>query len=171
MPKPRLPRRSCATALAFWALLCLAGATQANPLAAARQLPAAQTAPSVTNPDGTTTYTIVIEPPADAPGAAAFVPANILIQPGDTITWINLDPAAAHSITFPDASGVFPAPAAMQPADSGSDYDGTSAVSSGSLSPGQAFSLRFTTRGTFLYRDLLQPATYGSIEVEDRIGA
>ncbi len=58
-----------------------------------------------------------------------YQPATISVRVGDTVTWTNCGPMNQHTTT--STAGLW---------------------DSGALSPGQSFSYRFTTAGTFTYR-------------------
>jgi len=61
-----------------------------------------------------------------------YTPATISVRVGDTVSWTNCGPASQHSAT--SVTGLW---------------------DSGPLSPGQSFSFRFTTIGTFSYHDTI----------------
>jgi plastocyanin len=74
----------------------------------------------------------------------AFNPPNITITPGTTVTWTNND-SAPHTVTADDGS-----------------FD------SETLQPGESFSLRFDSAGTFPYHCEIHPFMKGSITVSKK---
>jgi len=73
----------------------------------------------------------------------AFVPSEITIKSGETVTWTNND-STPHTIT----------------SDSGNELD------SGSISPGQTYSHTFNTAGTFDYHCSIHTSMKAKIIVE-----
>lgn len=73
-----------------------------------------------------------------------FIPADIKIPAGTTVTWTNHD-VVAHTATASDPKGVF---------------------DSGNLNPGQSFSFKFDTPGTYHYICTYHPFMKGTITVE-----
>lgn len=111
--------------------------------------------------DGSTNWTV--------PAGVGTLDAAILrfgsplsIKTGDTITWVDQDPATPHTVTF-TPGGQDLGPQDEQLAESslvgGGSYGGSGLASSGLLGPipglKQSYSLKFTTAGTFQYRCLL----------------
>lgn len=80
----------------------------------------------------------------------AFDPAEITIKKGDTVKWTNED-SAPHFV----ASNPHPT------------HTDLPALSSGTLSTGQSFSLAFTKTGTFGYHCHLHPSMTGTVIVEE----
>ncbi|MBX3031667.1 MAG: hypothetical protein KF809_16080 [Chloroflexi bacterium] len=117
---------------------------------------------SITAADGTTTWRIF----ADAatvgtilPGGGEgylelleFVPAELAIQPGDTVHW---SARGVHTVTFPRTGQAPTSVDPFVPASGGETYDGTAAAHSGLLNAGpgspSAYALTFPTAGTFAY--------------------
>ena len=73
----------------------------------------------------------------------AFVPADLQVSVGDTVTWTNLDPTS-HTVT--DDSGAF---------------------DSGSVSGDGTFELTFDTAGEFAYHCDFHPGMTGTVTVAD----
>ena len=74
----------------------------------------------------------------------AFDPPNITVAPGTTVTWTNND-SAPHTVTATDPAGAF---------------------DSGTLRPGQSFSVTFTQPGTtYAYYCAIHPSMRGTVTV------
>src|SRR5215210_8604443 len=74
----------------------------------------------------------------------AFNPPNITVAPGTTVTWVNND-QAPHTVTATDPAGAF---------------------DSGTLQPGQSFSVTFTQPGTtYAYYCVIHPSMTGTVTV------
>src|SRR5215210_1824892 len=74
----------------------------------------------------------------------AFDPPNITVAPGTTVTWVNAD-RAPHTVTATDPAGAF---------------------DSGTLQPGQSFSVTFTQPGTtYAYYCAIHPSMTGTVTV------
>lgn len=71
----------------------------------------------------------------------AFMPQNITINPGMTVTWTNND-SVTHTVTADN--GMF---------------------NSGNLAPGQSFSFTFPSTGTFTYHCSIHPSMTGTVTV------
>jgi plastocyanin len=86
----------------------------------------------------------------------AFYPAVITIDVGDSITWTAM--GDAHTVAFLSGAPQPPpiSPEAGMPA-GGSMYDGTGFFNSGTLPPGNSYTLTFTKAGTFPYVCLFHP--------------
>jgi len=111
----------------------------------------------------------------------AFLPEDVAIRVGDTITW-QYTPLEPHTVTFladterpvesivlPDGRAAFN-PAMILPSGAPGDYDGNSLINSGfppaDTGPeGFRFSLTFTTEGAFPYVCLLHPFMAGMVTV------
>jgi plastocyanin len=88
---------------------------------------------------------------------ARFLPPNLEIQAGDTVTWTALDPATPHTVTFgPEPANPFP-PAGLDGPGHATINAPTQAVNSGfmGLGPGRPggtqLSVTFTKPGTYAY--------------------
>jgi len=106
----------------------------------------------------------------------AFLPTQITINEGDTITW-TMNPDFVHTVTF--LSGL-PAPPVVAPEGNviiqpaataypsgGPSYDGTGLVNSGLLEgKGKSFALTFSKAGTYGYVCLLHPGMAGTVAVQ-----
>src|SRR4051794_34872286 len=106
----------------------------------------------------------------------AFLPKNLTVDVGDSITW-TLRSGEFHTVTFP--SGTEPPPfiipiggvpqlnpAAVAPS-GGPSYDGTGFNNSGLLFGGQQFTLGFTKAGTYSFLCLIHAGMAGTVHVPD----
>jgi plastocyanin len=135
---------------------------------------------SITAADGTTTWNVFADASTvatDLSGGGSgylelleFVPATLIIAPGDTVHWTSL---GQHTVTFPalgqDPASIDPA----TPATTSETYDGSRLATSGVLnattgSP-SGFTLTFPTEGTYRYVCLehLDAGHVGTIQVGD----
>ncbi|HKH72088.1 MAG TPA: plastocyanin/azurin family copper-binding protein [Vicinamibacterales bacterium] len=78
---------------------------------------------------------------ASSLGNRAYVPAELNIAPGTTVTWLNAD-ATTHTSTS-DAAG----------------------WNSGNIAPGGRFSFAFQSAGTFQYHCAIHPGMVGTVVV------
>lgn len=113
--------------------------------------------------------------PDHAIQANAFLPRDITVDVGDTVTW-TLRSGEIHTLTFlsgaprppliiPSGPGIAFNPVAVAPA-GGPTYDGTTFTNSGLLAvPGQAFSLTFTAPGDFDFVCLVHATMTGVMHV------
>jgi plastocyanin len=124
-------------------------------------LPTVNAITKKTSPDGSTSWTV--------PAGVGTLDSAILrfgsplaVKVGDTVTWVDQDPATPHTVTFtPGGQPLAPAdePIPESSIVGGGSYAGSGLFSSGLLGPipglKQSYSLKFTTPGTFQYRCLL----------------
>jgi len=75
----------------------------------------------------------------------AFLPGDITIKKGTTVTWTNND-STAHSVN---------------------ETDNQKGPDSGDLNPGDKYSFNFDQTGTFKYRCNLHPEMLGTVTVTD----
>lgn len=75
----------------------------------------------------------------------AFVPGDITVKKGTTVTWTNKD-STAHTV---------------------SEMDGKQGPSSGNLNSGDKYSFTFNATGTFKYRCNIHPDMLGTVTVTD----
>jgi plastocyanin len=108
--------------------------------------PVGPTAPPAgpTSPPVGASSSIVIPVGAEFLGNRAFVPGDLAVQAGTTVTWMNTD-RDSHTTTS-DAA----------------------AWNSGTLSPGRQFSFTFQTAGTFPYHCSFHPGMIGTVVVSAR---
>ncbi|MGY5148548.1 MAG: plastocyanin/azurin family copper-binding protein [Candidatus Nitrosopumilus sp. bin_68KS] len=102
-------------------------------------------------PAGPTTHTVDIPVGTSVPGCeesnACYSPANITINAGDTVNWVNTD-SAAHTVT------------------GGSPADGPSGVFDSSLVMASAeFAFTFNDSGSYDYFCMVHPWMVGSVTV------
>ena len=97
--------------------------------------------PSAPPPSGGPAASVVIPVGAAALANRAFVPDDVNIAAGTTVTWMNTD-SVSHTSTS-DGSG----------------------WNSGSLAPGRQFSFTFETAGTFPYHCAIHPGMIGTVVV------
>ncbi len=102
-------------------------------------------------PAGPTTHTVDIPVGTSVPGCeesnACYSPANITINAGDTVNWMNTD-SAAHTVT------------------GGSPADGPSGVFDSSLvMAGAEFAFTFNDSGSYDYFCMVHPWMVGSVTV------
>ncbi len=114
--------------------------------------------------------------PDEAVQAMAFLPTQLTIDEGDTVTWTF---APVHTVSFlsggnpPDLVTMTPDGLLLNPAvafpSGGPAYDGTGFVNSGVLPGGPdatSFSLTFSKAGTYNYVCLLHPGMAGQVVVQ-----
>jgi plastocyanin len=97
--------------------------------------------PPVSPSAGGQSSSITIPVGAEFLGNGAFVPADLNIEVGTTVTWMNAD-RDSHTSTS-DAPG----------------------WNSGTISPGRQFSFTFQTAGTFPYHCSFHPGMTGTVVV------
>ncbi|QLH03192.1 hypothetical protein C5F47_06340 [Nitrosopumilus cobalaminigenes] len=107
--------------------------------------------PMVKEPTGPTTHTVDIPVGTSVPGCeesnACYLPADITINAGDTVEWINVD-TAAHTVT------------------GGSPADGPSGVFDSSLVMADAvYAFTFDDAGSYDYFCMVHPWMVGSVTV------
>lgn len=102
---------------------------------------------------------------SEAIQALDFYPGTITIHIGDTVTWTNAT-TIPHTVSIPPAGQAPPSgPPNPQPVGS-TQFDNTAYISSGFITKGQSYSVRFNNLGTFAYYCLVhQPEMAGSVVV------
>ena len=101
--------------------------------------------------------------------AVAFLPNELWIHAGDTITWTSASDDA-HTVTFLTVGQVYPfdfTQGCPPISPSGSSFDGSSCVSSPPLTNGQLFSVTFPTPGNYEIVCLVHSQMFGTIHVLD----
>ena len=101
--------------------------------------------------------------------AVAFLPNELWIHAGDTITWTSASDDT-HTVTFLTVGQVYPfdfTQGCPPISPSGSSFDGSSCVSSPPLTDGQMFSVRFPTPGNYEIVCLVHSQMFGMIHVLD----
>ncbi len=110
-----------------------------------------ETIPAMEEPAGPTTHTVDIPTGTSVPGCeesnACYLPADITINAGDTVEWINVD-TAAHTVT------------------GGSPADGPSGIFDSSLVMADAvYAFTFNDSGNYDYFCMVHPWMVGSVSV------
>jgi plastocyanin len=107
----------------------------------------------------------------------AFLPRQLTVNVGDTVTW-KLGSGEFHTVTFLSGAAAPPLiivgpngpdfnPAAVAPS-GGPTYDGTGISSSGLLAaPGSSYTLGFTKAGTYAFKCLIHAGMEGTVHVQD----
>lgn len=100
--------------------------------------------------------------------ALAFLPNELWIHAGDTITW-TADADDIHTVTFLTAAQIIPSFQAGCPGytPSGSSFDGSTCVSAPPLAKGQTYAVTFPTAGNYKVLCLVHPEMNGTIHVLD----
>ncbi|MGH2442140.1 MAG: plastocyanin/azurin family copper-binding protein [Chloroflexota bacterium] len=125
---------------------------------------------STKNADGSSNYNVFTGTSAGRGGVMRFLPGQLTIAVGDTVTWTNPDMMDPHTVTFsPDGKYPdFPSGPAFAPA-GGPTYDGTTFTNSGLIFPvgtpaihgiptSTSYTLKFTKAGVYTYHCLLHDA-------------
>lgn len=97
--------------------------------------------PSVTPTQGGPSSSVTIPVGAESLGNRAFMPGNLDVAAGTTVTWMNTD-SVSHTSTS-NATG----------------------WNSGIVSPGGQFSFAFQSAGTFSYHCAIHPGMVGTVVV------
>ncbi len=106
----------------------------------------------------------------------AFLPRNLTVDVGDSITW-TVASGEFHTVTFLSGAAAPPLitvgangpefnPAAVAPS-GGPSYDGTGIANSGLLFTGQQYSLGFTQTGTYAFLCLVHAGMTGVVHVQN----
>jgi plastocyanin len=135
-------------------------------LSAADQLLQGAKATSKANGDGSTTYTVPNGVGGNQSSVLRFLPVDLQIKPGDSVSFPVTDPHEIHTVTFYDTAGEVPAFLAPQPQASGPPKltiphalpeggarveDTKTLYNSGIIPPGQAFTFTFPKAGEYSY--------------------
>jgi plastocyanin len=104
------------------------------------------------------------ESPDEATQANAFLANELWIHAGDNITWTFVPVNEVHTVTFLTPGQVRPSSGACT-APSGSSFDGTSCVSSGTLKNGATYTVTFPTAGNYKLVCLVHVNMNGAIHV------
>lgn len=98
--------------------------------------------------------------------ALAFLPNEIWIHAGDSITW-TAEADDIHTVTFLTAKQIFPSFQAGCPgfSPSGATFDGSTCVTAPPLAKGQTFTVRFPTAGNYKLVCLVHNTMNGTIHV------
>lgn len=103
--------------------------------------PSPEPTPTPTPAPGGSSSSVVIPVGAEFLGNRAFVPADLSITVGTTVTWMNTD-STSHTSTSNGAGW-----------------------NSGTVAPGRQFSFAFQAAGTFPYRCTIHPGMVGTVVV------
>jgi len=120
---------------------------------------------SKANANGTTNYTVVNGAGGNQATVLRFLPVNLTVKPGDSVTWFGDDPHEVHTVTFYDRAGKVPDFIVPQPQPSGppklvvphaapegdTDVDSNELYGSGLLLPGQIYTFSFPKPGVYSY--------------------
>jgi plastocyanin len=120
---------------------------------------------SKANGNGTTNYTVVDGAGGNQASVLRFLPVNLTVKPGDSVTWLGNDPHEVHTVTFYDPAGKVPDFLVPQPQPSGpprllaphaapegdTDVDSNELYGSGLLTPGQSYTFTFPKPGVYSY--------------------
>lgn len=98
--------------------------------------------------------------------AMAFLPNEMWIHAGDSITWTS-QAAEMHTVTFLVAGQPFPPFVVGCPnySPSGASFNGTSCVSAPPITQGQSFTVKFPVAGNFSLLCLVHPHMTGVVHV------
>jgi plastocyanin len=88
----------------------------------------------------------------------AYIPANLTVNVGTTVTWVNKD-TVGHTVTEGDPNS--PKQPALRVFDSSGQVSGNVTL----LQPGQSWSYTFTTPGAYEYYCIVHPYMTGQITV------
>jgi len=120
---------------------------------------------SKANGNGTTSYTVVNGAGGNQASVLRFLPVNLNVKAGDSVTWLGNDPHEVHTVTFYDPAGKVPDFIVPQPQPSGppklivphaapendTAVDSKDLYNSGLLAPGQSYTFTFPTPGVYTY--------------------
>jgi len=115
--------------------------------------------------NGTTNYTVVNGAGGNQASVLRFVPVDLTVKAGDSVTWLGNDPHEVHTVTFYDPAGKVPDFIVPQPQPSGppklvlphaapendTAVDSQDLYNSGLLLPGQSYTFTFPKPGTYTY--------------------
>jgi len=134
------------------------------------------------NANGTTSYTVVNGAGGNQASVLRFLPVDLTVKAGDSVTWLGNDPHEVHTVTFYDPAGKVPDFIVPQPQGSGSPklviphaapendtaVDSLDLYNSGLLLPGQSYTFSFPKPGTYTYVCVVHApqGMFGKIVVE-----
>ena len=137
---------------------------------------------SKANPNGTTSYTVVNGTGGNQTSVLRFLPVELTVKSGDTVTWLGDDPHEVHTVTFYDPAGKVPDFIVPQPQPSGpprlviphaapegdTEVDSNELYNSGILGPGQSYTFSFPKPGVYTYVCVVHApqGMFGKITVE-----
>jgi plastocyanin len=110
-----------------------------------------------------------------------FLPVDVTVKAGDSVTWLGTDPHEAHTVTFYDPKGAVPVFIDPQPQPNGppkifyrhfapegdTEVDSNELYGSGFLVPGQSYTFTFPKPGVYTYACVLHAdaGMFGKITV------
>jgi len=117
------------------------------------------------NANGTTSYTVVNGAGGNQASVLRFVPVDLNVKAGDSVTWVGNDPHEVHTVTFYNPAGKVPDFIVPQPQPSGPPklviphaapendtvVDSPDLYNSGLLPPSQSYTFSFPKPGTYTY--------------------
>jgi plastocyanin len=140
-------------------------------------------ASSKANSNGTTSYTVVNGAGGNQASVLRFLPVNLTVKPGDSVTWLGNDPHEVHTVTFYDPAGKVPDFIVPHPQSSGPPrlvlphaapendtvVDSKDLYNSGLLLPGQSYTFTFPKPGVYTYVCVVHApqAMFGTITVSE----
>lgn len=134
-----------ASVITVSALLAACGSSGASPSTSPSPTSPSPTSPSPTSPppanDPSTSSSVAIPTGAESLGNRAYMPDELNVTTGTTVTWMNTD-RTSHTSTS-DESG----------------------WNSGTIAPGGRFTFTFQNAGTFRYHCTIHPGMVGTVVV------
>jgi len=134
------------------------------------------------NANGTTNYTVVNGAGGNQASVLRFVPVDLTVKAGDSVTWLGNDPHEVHTVTFYNPAGKVPDFIVPQTQGSGppklviphaapendTAVDSQDLYNSGLLLPGQSYTFSFPKPGTYTYVCVVHApqGMFGKIVVE-----
>jgi plastocyanin len=156
-------------------------------LSAADQLLRDAKATSQANGNGTTTYTVPNGVGGNQASVLRFLPVDLQIKPGDSVSFPVNDPHEIHTVTFYDKNGEVPPFITPQPQASGPPNlvipyampeggtrveNATTLYNSGIIPPGGTYTFTFPNAGEYMYVCVIHApqGMFGKIIVGDAAG-
>jgi plastocyanin len=134
------------------------------------------------NANGTTSYTVVNGAGGNQASVLRFLPVDLTIKAGDSVTWLGDDPHEVHTVTFYDPAGKVPDFIVPQPQPGGppklviphaapegdKEVDSHELYNSGILGPEQSYTFTFPKPGVYTYVCVIHApqGMFGEIRVE-----
>jgi plastocyanin len=132
--------------------------------------------------NGTTSYTVVSGAGGNQATVLRFLPVDVTVKAGDSVTWLGTDPHEIHTVTFYDASGKVPDFLVPQPQPNGppkiviphaapegdTEVDSQELYNSGILGPGQSYTFTFPKPGVYTYVCIIHApqGMFGTVTVQ-----
>jgi plastocyanin len=137
---------------------------------------------SKANSNGTTNYTVVNGVGGNQATVVRFLPVDVTVKAGDSVTWLGTDPHEIHTVTFYDPAGKVPDFVVPQPQPNGPpklviphgapegdrEVDSQELYNSGILAPGQSYTFTFPKPGVHTYVCLVHASQgmFGKVTVQ-----